>query len=117
MNIEWAQIDTMQRLTLPGLGEDWYGSDENWTKCPTRFAGVVGDNMPARSDKQHGKPVCGGWPPDEAYDGGQLGARSFEPRLQWPLDGQCGRVRYLYLDIGFLERRKRLLIVELKPVT
>ena len=59
VNTEAAPKDTMRRPTLPGLGEGWYGSGLR-TTYPICFAGVVGDGMSARSDEQHGKPVCGG---------------------------------------------------------
>ncbi len=57
VNTEAAPKDTMRRPTLPGLGEGWYGPDNQWTARPARFAGVVGDSMPTRSNGQHGKPV------------------------------------------------------------
>jgi len=37
----------------------WMG--RNWTTSSIRFAGVVGDGMPTRSNRQHGRSVCGGW--------------------------------------------------------
>ena len=59
VNVEAAPKCTMRRPTLPGLGEGWYGSGTRTTD-PIRFAGVVGDSMPTRSDGKHGKPTCGG---------------------------------------------------------
>jgi hypothetical protein len=60
VNTETAPKGTMRRPTLPGLGEGCHGWNVKRTTSCSRFAGVVGDSMPTRSNGQHGKPDCGG---------------------------------------------------------
>jgi hypothetical protein len=52
VNTETAPKDTMRRPTLRGVGEGWNGASEveEWTTRSSRFAGVVGDGMSARSN-------------------------------------------------------------------
>jgi len=53
VNVEAAPKVTMRRPTLPGLGEGWHESSK-LDDGSIRFAGVVDDGMPTRSDEQHG---------------------------------------------------------------